>query len=118
MLDARTEGTQPKSVTFKAEYKTMPDLTQDFQSLSFFSRKAATFAKLLKKSKRPLILTHKGKPELVVQSAAAYQRLLDLAALQDENEGIRQGMEDARNGRGRPVAEFFAEFEAKHGLSD
>ncbi len=95
----------------------MLDLTKDFQSLTIFRRKTATFAKLLKKSKRPLVLTHKGKPELVVQSAAGYQRLLDLAALQDENEGIRQGMEDARNGRSRPVQEFFAEFEAKHGIS-
>ena len=61
----------------------MLDLTRDFQSLSFFRRKTATFAKLLKKSQRPLILTHNGKPELVIQSAAAYQRLLDLAAHQD-----------------------------------
>ena len=68
----------------------MLDLTRDFQSLSFFRRKTATFAELLKKSKRPLILTHKGKPELVVQSAAAYQHLLDLATRQDAMEGIRQ----------------------------
>jgi PHD/YefM family antitoxin component YafN of YafNO toxin-antitoxin module len=54
-----------------------------------FRRNTAIFAKLLKRSKRPLTLTHKGKPELVVQSVAGYQRLLDLAALQDENEGIR-----------------------------
>ena len=106
-----------KSATFKGEDITVLDLTKDFQSLTIFRRKTATFAKLLKKSKRPLVLTHKGKPELVVQSAAGYQRLLDLAALQDENEGIRQGMEDARKGRSRPVEEFFAEFEAKHGIS-
>ena len=96
----------------------MLDLTRDFQSLSFFRRRTATFAKLLKKSERPLILTHKGKPELVVQSAAAYQRLLDVAARQDAVEGIRQGLEDAKNGRGRGAREFFAEFEAKHSLSD
>jgi PHD/YefM family antitoxin component YafN of YafNO toxin-antitoxin module len=95
----------------------MLDLTRDFQSLSFFRRKTATFAKLLKKSQRPLILTHNGKPELVIQSAAAYQRLLDLAAHQDAHEGIRQGLEDARKGRVRPAREFFAEFEAKHGIS-
>jgi PHD/YefM family antitoxin component YafN of YafNO toxin-antitoxin module len=94
----------------------MLDLTRDFQSLSFFRRKTASFAKELRKSERPLVLTHKGKPELVVQSAAAYQRLLDLAALQSAEEGIRQGVEDSRKGRTRPVREFFAEFEAKHGL--
>jgi PHD/YefM family antitoxin component YafN of YafNO toxin-antitoxin module len=105
-----------EGATFRAEDTTMRKLTQDLQSLTGFRRNTATFAKLLKKSKRPLTLTHKGKPELVVRSVAGYQRLLDLAALQDENEGIRQGMEDAKNGRARPAEEFFAELEARHGI--
>jgi hypothetical protein len=29
-------------------------------------------------------------------------------------EGIRQGLEDAKAGRLRPIREFFAEFEATH----
>jgi hypothetical protein len=32
-------------------------------------------------------------------------------------EGIRQGLEDARLGRVQPIREFFAEFEARHGIS-
>jgi len=96
----------------------MLDLTQDFQSLTDFRRQPSAFAKRLKKSKRPLVLTVRGKPALVVQSAESYQHLLDLAARQDANEGIRQGLEDAVKGRVRPVREFFAEFEAKHGISD
>ena len=52
----------------------------------------------------------------LVQDAEAYQRLLDVAASSDAREGIRQGMEDTRKGRVRPVKEFFEEFEAKHGL--
>jgi hypothetical protein len=32
----------------------------------------------------------------------------------DAEEGIRQGLEDARAGRLQPVREFFAEFEALH----
>jgi len=31
-------------------------------------------------------------------------------------EGIRQGLEDVRIGRVRPAREFFAEFEATHGI--
>jgi len=46
----------------------------------------------------------------------AHQHLLDLAARQDACEGIRQGLEDAVNGRVRPAREFFAEFEARHGM--
>jgi hypothetical protein len=39
----------------------------------------------------------------VVQGAEAYQRLLDLAAQADEEEGIRQGVEDFKKGRTRPL---------------
>lgn len=95
----------------------MPDLTSDFQSLTFFRRQSSAFAKRLKKTQRPLVLTVKGKPELVVQTAEAYQRLLDVAAQADVREGIRQGLEQARDGLGRDAEEFFADFEAAHGIS-
>jgi hypothetical protein len=39
---------------------------------------------------------------------------LDRAAQADAEEGIRQGLEDEKNGKLRPVREFFAEFEAAH----
>lgn len=94
----------------------MLDLTRDIQSLTTFRRRSGEFLKQLKKSKRPVVLTVKGKAAAIVQDAAAYQRLLDIAASSDAREGIRQGLEDVRNGRTRPAREFFAEFEAKHGL--
>jgi hypothetical protein len=46
------------------------------------------------------------------------QELLDTAAAADAREGIRQGLEDAKKGRGRPARQFFKEFEKRHGLSD
>ena len=73
--------------------------------------------KQLKKSKRPVVLTVKGKAEAIVQDAEANQRLLDIAARADVNEGIRQGLEQARQGKGRDADEFFAEFEAVHGIA-
>jgi prevent-host-death family protein len=94
----------------------MLDLTQDIQSLTTFRRRSADFLKQLKKSKRPVVLTVKGKAAAVVQDAAAYQRLLDIAAAADAREGIRQGLEDVSKGRTRPAREFFAEFETKRGL--
>jgi hypothetical protein len=51
-----------------------------------------------------------------VQDAEAYQRLLDVAASADAEEGIRQGLEDVKKGRTRPAREFFDEFEATHGI--
>ncbi|HEY2015992.1 MAG TPA: type II toxin-antitoxin system Phd/YefM family antitoxin, partial [Bryobacteraceae bacterium] len=74
----------------------MRDLTTDFQSLTSFRRRSSAFAKRLKQSRRPLVLTVNGKPELVVQNAEAYQRLLDIAALAVAGEGIRQGLEQAK----------------------
>jgi len=53
----------------------------------------------------------------VNQEAEACQRLLDQEARADAREGIRQGLDDARLGRMRPVEEFFKEFEAGHGIA-
>jgi prevent-host-death family protein len=94
----------------------MLDLTKDIQSLTTFRRQSGDFMKQLKKSKRPVVLTVNGKAAAVVQDAEAYQRLLDRAAMADEEEGIRQGLEDVKAGRTRPAREFFAEFEARHGI--
>ena len=94
----------------------MLDITKDIQSLTSFRRRSGDFMKQLRKSKRPVVLTVNGKAAAVVQDAAAYQRLLDIAARADANEGIRQGLEDARKGRLRPAREFFGDFEAEHAL--
>ncbi len=94
----------------------MLDITKDIQSLTTFRRRSGDFMKQLKKTKRPVVLTVKGKARAVVQDAEAYQRLLDIAALADAREGIRQGLEDARNGRTRPLREFLGEFRSKHGI--
>jgi hypothetical protein len=53
---------------------------------------------------------------LTTQEDEASQKLRDIATAADPAEGIRQGLEDVRNGRVRPVSEFFRELEAKHGL--
>jgi prevent-host-death family protein len=94
----------------------MLDITKDIQSLTAFRRRSGDFMKLLKKRKQPLVLTVRGKAAAVVQDAAAYQQLLDIAARADAQEGIRQGMEDSRKGRLRAAHRFFREFEAHHGI--
>lgn len=94
----------------------MLDITSDILSLTTFRRRSGDFMKQLKKSKRPVVLTVKGKAAAIVQDAGAYQRLLDIAARADTEEGIRQGLKDAKEGRIRPADEFFREFEAKHGI--
>ena len=64
-----------------------------------------------------MVLTVKGKAQAVVLDAGAYQRLLDIAARADAREGIRQGLEQSKQGQGRDAEEFFAEFEAANGIS-
>jgi PHD/YefM family antitoxin component YafN of YafNO toxin-antitoxin module len=93
------------------------NIATDIQSLTAFRRSSGSVMKHLKKSKRPLVLTVNGKAAAVVQDAAAYQLLLDIAARADAGEGIRQGLEDIRKGRIRPVREFLREFEAARGIS-
>jgi prevent-host-death family protein len=95
----------------------MLDITKDIQSLTTFRRRSGDFMRQLRKSKRPVVLTVKGKAAAIVQDAEAYQRLLDIAASADAEEGIRQGWEDVKEGKVRPTGEFFEEFEAKHGIS-
>jgi len=71
----------------------------------------------LKKSKRPVVLRVKGKAAAIVQDAEAYQRLLDIAARADLEEGIRQGFDDVVHGRTRPAKEVFDDIRRKHGIS-
>ncbi len=94
----------------------MLDITKDIQSLTTFRRRSGEFLKQLKKNKRPVVLTVNGKAAAIVQDAEAYQRLLDIVAKADAEEGIRQGLEDVKEGRVRPAREFFDELESRHGL--
>jgi prevent-host-death family protein len=95
----------------------MIDITKDIQSLTTFRRRSGDFMKQLKKSKRPVILTVKGKAAAVVQDAEAYQRLLDIAAGAGVFEAIRQGFDDVARGRTRPAREVFDEIRRRHDIS-
>jgi PHD/YefM family antitoxin component YafN of YafNO toxin-antitoxin module len=92
------------------------DITKDIQSLTTFRRRSGEFLKQLKKSKRPDVLTVKGKAAAIVQDAEAYQRLLDLAAAASAEEGIRQGLDDIDHGRTRPAREVLDKIRQKYGI--
>jgi PHD/YefM family antitoxin component YafN of YafNO toxin-antitoxin module len=94
----------------------MLDITKDIQSLTSFRRNSGQFLKLLRKSRRPLILTVRGKARAVVQDADAYQRLLDTAARADVNEAIRQGLDDVAHGRTRPARDVFDDIRRRYDI--
>jgi prevent-host-death family protein len=96
----------------------MLDITKDIQSLTTFRRRSGYFMKQLKKSKRPVVLTVKGKAAAIVQDAEAYQRLLDIASRADSEEGIRQGLDDVAHRRTRPAKVVFRDIRRKHAISD
>lgn len=92
------------------------DITKDIQPMTAFRNRSAEFVAHLRSSKRPLILTVKGKAVAVVQDAEAYQHLLDLAAEANAEEGIRQGLDDKAHGRTDPAKEVFDALRADHGI--
>ena len=94
----------------------MLDITKDIQSLTTFRRQSGDFMRQLRRNKRPMVLTVRGKAAAIVQDAEAYQRLLDIAAQSDAEEGIRQGLDDVAHGRTRPASEVFDEIRRKHDI--
>jgi len=94
----------------------MIDITKDIQPLTTFRNNSAEFIQQLKETKRPIILTVNGKPEAVLQDPAEYQRLLNIAAEADAEEGLRQGLADIAAGRTRPAREVFAELREEYGI--
>jgi prevent-host-death family protein len=79
----------------------LSDIKRDVQAMTTFRRNPGKFLKQLKKTKKPVILTINGKAEAVVQDADACQRLPHHAAQADQAEGVRQGVEDFKEGRTR-----------------
>ncbi|SRR6266404_1976718 len=86
-------------------------------SLSDFQRNAKDHIRKLKRSGKPAVLTVNGQAEVVVQSAEAYQKLLDDRELLDSIRGISRGLEQARRGEGRSMREFLEALANEHGVS-
>lgn len=82
---------------------------RNIHALDHFKRNTAEFRERLKKTGEPEVLTVDGKAELVVQSAAAYQKLLDKIEELDTRAALFEGLADVEAGRTMPAAEVFAE---------
>lgn len=85
--------------------------------LTDFKRNTTEFRGRLKKSGLPAVLTVEGRPELVVQDAAAYQKLLDTIDRLEAIEGIRQGLESMNRGKGVDATAFFADLRRQLGMT-
>ena len=87
------------------------DLSRDIHPLTDFKRNTPEFLRRLKETGHPLVLTVNGKAELVVQDARSYQRLFDLAERLETIQAVKEGLESADRGEGRPTDEAFDELE-------
>jgi len=84
-------------------------ISRDIQSLTEFKLHTPEFVQRLKQTGEPIVLTINGKAELVVQDAASYQKLLDIAEQAKLLEGIRRGLEDVQAGRTQPLEAALAD---------
>ena len=91
---------------------------RDIHSLSDFQRNARAHVRRLKKTGRPEVLTVHGQAEVVVQSADAYQKLLDLAANAAAIVGIQRGLQGMSEGTGEDAEDVFAALEREFGVAE
>src|SRR4051812_33683747 len=87
----------------------MIDLSKDIRSLSDFKRETAKLVERMKESGEPMVLTVNGKAKLIVQDAAAYQKLLEALDEAQAVQGIRRGLKDIEEGRTQSAQQAFAE---------
>lgn len=89
---------------------------KDVHSLTDFSRNAKAHVRRLKKTGKPQVLTVNGQAEVVVQSAESYQQLVNDAELARSLRVVRKSLEEAAEGKGRPMREMVEALAAKHGI--
>ena len=87
----------------------MLDLANDIRSLSDFKRNTVDLLGRLRKTGNPLVLTINGKAELVVQDAASYQKLIELAERAERMDALRASLDDMKAGRVMPASDVLAE---------
>ncbi len=91
----------------------MLDLNEVF-SLTEFQRNAREHVERLGKSGKPQVLTINGRAAVVVQDAAAYQRLLDEKQELEVIAGLRRGLDALKRGETRPIGAVVGALRSKH----
>ena len=90
---------------------------REVRSVTEFQRNLKDYVGRLKANKTPLVLTLKGRAELVVQNAESYQALLDRLERAEALAAIRLGMEQFERGEGIPLEEAQEKLRGKHGFA-
>ena len=80
--------------------------TQNIHSLTDFQRNASEHIKRLKDSGLPEVLTVNGRAELVLQTADAYQALLNRLEFYESAAVITRGLQEIEMGKALSIDEF------------
>jgi prevent-host-death family protein len=83
------------------------NLSEDIQPLTDFKRNTSEFLRHLKATGNPVVLTINGRAELVVQNAAAYQKLFDLAERLETIQAVKVGLASADRSEGKTMDHVF-----------
>jgi prevent-host-death family protein len=97
----------------------MFNLADGIDSLTNFKRQTADYLARLRKTGEPVVLTVNGKAEVVVQDAAAYQRLVEAAARAERDAtvaAIREGLADVAGKRTKPARTALKALARKYGI--
>ncbi|QDU79563.1 Phd_YefM [Polystyrenella longa] len=97
----------------------MFDLSDGIDSLTNFKRQSSQYLDKLLESGEPLVLTVNGKAKVVVQDAAAYQKLVETAERNERSEtiaAIKEGLADSRSGRSKPARLALNKLAQKYGM--
>jgi hypothetical protein len=84
---------------------------KDIWPLTDFRRNTKSHLRRLRKTGRAEILTVNGKPELIVQNAAAYEEMIEAIR------GIRRGLDAMAAGQGGPARKVLDRIRARHKIS-
>jgi prevent-host-death family protein len=81
-------------------------LAKSTRTLSDLKTQPLNVVKLARETGRPVVITNRGKADVVLMDAAAFEKQLKLANL---SRLLAQAEQDVRAGRTVPAQEFFAE---------
>lgn len=98
----------------------MVNLEHGIDSLTKFKRQTAEYLERLHETGAPVVLTVNGKAQVVVQDAAAYQKLVEAAARVEREEtiaAIQGGLADVRSGRTKGARPALKALAKKYGIS-
>lgn len=92
--------------------------TRNIHSLTDFLRRHRAHITRLKQTRKPEVLTVKGRAELVVMDAEAFQKMVEQWEFEETVTMIQQGLDAIDQGESQPAEKAMSELHARYGLPE